>query len=192
MRRFALLMLALALPIWAVAQSKHGEFEVKNVKTNGTLKFDLSAGDYEIVGSDHESVRITYDSEPRDGSIGITADTDTDGPRTSVRIWRTPHNFHARIEIPKKQNLLIQLTAGNIQITSVQGSKDLGINTGNVDIAVGDPQQYGHVEAKVLAGNIEASPFRVNKGGLWRSFQLKGAGDYSLSVHLLAGNIRFY
>ena len=48
------------------------------------------------------------------------------------------------------------------------------------------------VDASVWAGEIQAPPFQVNKGGLFRSFDWRGKGLYRLHAHLKAGDLRLF
>jgi hypothetical protein len=43
----------------------------------------------------------------------------------------------------------------------------------------------------VHAGSIAASAFEVSKGGLFRSFEQKGPGNYRLHAHVATGEIDF-
>jgi len=58
-----------------------------------------------------------------------------------------------------------------------------------VNIDVGKREQYARVDASVNSGEINASAFDVEKGGLFRSFDQRGSGRYRLHAHVGAGQI---
>jgi hypothetical protein len=51
-------------------------------------------------------------------------------------------------------------------------------------------EDYSRVDASLWAGDLDAPPFNVSKGGLFRSFDWKGNGSYTLHAHLMAGDLR--
>ena len=113
------------------------------------------------------------------------------GPSTAeIYIRNTPNNnFSATIEVPRRSDLWIRLTAGQLDVGPVEGDKNLEIRAGQLEVAVPDPEQYGHRDAGVLTGSIEASAFHVSKGGLFRSFEQAGSGKYRLHAHVMTGEI---
>ena len=56
-------------------------------------------------------------------------------------------------------------------------------------LGVGKADDYGHVDASVNAGDLDAEPFGVSKGGLFRSFDKHGSGKYRLHAHVGAGDL---
>lgn len=54
------------------------------------------------------------------------------------------------------------------------------------------PDDYRRVEASVWAGELKAAPFRISKGGLFRSFDWRGDGEYRLRAKLKAGELHLY
>jgi hypothetical protein len=114
---------------------------------------------------------------------GTEARVSTDGPTG---------NFRVRIQVPAQSNLHIRLTAGEMAIKGIEGDKDVELHAGELDIDVIRPEDYGHVDAGVWAGEIHASPFRITKEGLFRSFDWSGKGKYRLHAHLKAGELRLH
>ncbi len=72
------------------------------------------------------------------------------------------------------------------------GDKDIRLNAGELRIDVGRPEDYSRAEAYVWAGELQAAPFRIGTGGLFRSFDWRGDGEYRLRVHLKAGELHLY
>jgi len=57
---------------------------------------------------------------------------------------------------------------------------------------VGRPRDYHSVAASVWAGEVRATPFKISKEGLFRSFNWTGNGSYSLEARLKAGEVHLY
>jgi hypothetical protein len=150
---------------------------------------DLSAGEYEISGSPDKRVRLDWDADDRDDVDnrltvqGTEARVSTDGPS---------NHFRVRIQVPARSNLYVRLTAGELTIKGIEGDKDVELHAGELDIDVVRPEDYGHVDAKIWAGEIHASAFRITKEGLFRSFDWNGTGKYRLHAHLKAGEMRLH
>ena len=67
--------------------------------------------------------------------------------------------------------------------------EDVESYAGNVDIKVGDPNDYASVDASARAGDINARAFGGSKSGLFPHFTWSGHGKYRLRAHLGAGNL---
>ena len=155
----------------------------------GQVFMDLSAGGYLIEGTDDSKIRITWNTrDPNDmddvevnvGVEGKSARIDTDGPG---------NNFHCAIQIPKRADLTIRLSAGEIDIRGVEGSKDVSAWAGELKIGVGRAADYRSADASVTAGELDGSAFSIKKEGLFRSFTKQGGGKYDLRVRLTAGKV---
>jgi hypothetical protein len=72
---------------------------------------------------------------------------------------------------------------------NVIGDKDVEMHAGQLTIHIGQPADYSHVEGSVTSGEVDAPPFDVSKGGLFRSFQENGPGKYRLHAHVGAGEL---
>ena len=155
----------------------------------GRVTMDLSAGEYEIIGSPDNRVRLDWDVDDRydvDNRLavqGTEARVSTDGPS---------NHFRVRIQVPARSNLYVRLTAGELTIRGIEGDKDVELHAGELDIDVVRPEDYSHVDAKIWAGELHASAFRVVKEGLFRSFDWSGKGKYRLHAHLKAGEMRLH
>ncbi len=156
--------------------------------SGGSLTMDLSAGNYHIRPTDNDHVTVTFTdniTDARRGSIYFDAskspaalEVDIPGKSRSVDIG-----------VPRKTNIQINLTAGNLHLSGIEGSKDVQCNAGNLQIEVGEKEQYGPVYLSVASGNIQARPWNAHRSGLFRSFNTTGQGKYGLRVHADAGNI---
>lgn len=79
--------------------------------------------------------------------------------------------------------------ANLVRTASVRRSES---RAGDLNIDVGRTSDYGKLEASVKAGDINARPFNVSKGGLFRSFSWQGRGRYTLHASLLAGDLTLF
>jgi hypothetical protein len=156
----------------------------------GRLEMDLSAGEYRLVGTSEDRIHVEWRTggtgRPSDVRTkldvqGTTARLSTDGPQNSFRV---------HIALPSRSDLHLRLTAGELNIEGIEGSKDIELHAGEINIDVGRAEDYGQVNLSVWAGEIDAAPFHVNKGGLFRSFDWRGSGRYRLRASLKAGEVR--
>ena len=185
MRRLVLLaVVLLCMPLYAqLDKSLERPFAA-----GGQVKMELEGGDYKISPTDTNHIAVTWEQR---GNVEVKIDTN--GGTAKVSTIHTPHNnFHCEIEVPRTSDLYIRLSAGNLDIGAIKGNKDVESHAGNVDIAVVNPEDYSRVDASLLAGNIDASPFQGNKSGLFRSFDWHGNGRYRLHAHLMAGNLNLH
>ena len=157
--------------------------------SGGRVRIQLEAGDYKIQPSADNNLRVTWYGD-RVEVPEVKVAIRTQDKAAEITVQNTPHNnFHAIIELPAKTDVLLRLSAGNLSIAGISGSKDVESKAGNVQIDVGDPTAYSRVDASVLAGDLNAPAFKIAKGGLFRSFHHTGNGIYTLHAHLLAGDL---
>lgn len=154
---------------------------------DGDLRLDLCSSGVEVVGSDEPLLRVSYE---RRSYRDVRTRIKVDGKNAEIKVTDCPNgNFQVRIEVPKNTNLYARQFAGQLDIQGVSGDKDVQLHAGQLNLDVDDPTQYGHVEASVTSGDLEASPFGVSKGGLFRSFERSGPGKYRLHAHVGAGQL---
>jgi len=182
------LMLAGAvLTTWASGESP--DSTEKPFASGGRIELQLEGGDYEISAAATDVIRVSLSGNTGDTKVVLN----TSGSHADLKISDTPHNnFHATIEVPAKSDLHVRLTAGNLNISNIEGNKDIESHAGNVEMRIGDPGDYGNVDGSVRAGNVDARPFHVSKSGLFRSFKWSGPGKYTLHAHLGAGNLELH
>ncbi len=76
-----------------------------------------------------------------------------------------------------------------VRLKTIGNYADVEIHAGDMILGVGKADDYGHVDASVNAGDLDAQPFGVSKGGLFRSFDKHGGGKYRLHAHVGAGDL---
>jgi hypothetical protein len=171
------------------AQSSESSAQQKFI-SGGTIRMHLEAGGYTIRPTNAANIVVTYhansESDLRQVKVEIKP-----GPSTAeVYVRETPnHNFSAVIEVPRRSNLWVRLSAGQLTVEAVEGDKNLEIRAGQMEVEVPDPDAYGHRDASVIAGAIGAEAFNVSKGGMFRSFEQNGPGKFRLHAHVMSGEI---
>jgi hypothetical protein len=184
-----LLFLLAAAVAWP--ESTPGPDAQEKFISGGTIRMHLEGGAYTIRPSDVDT--ITVSCKGSDERLRhVKTKIKIAGSRADVSVTDTPHNnFTAMIEVPRRSDLWIRLSAGDLHVEPVVGSKDLELHAGELTVDVPHPQEYGHRDAGVWTGSVDASAFEVSKGGLFRSFEQDGPGQYKLHAHVLAGEINF-
>jgi len=155
----------------------------------GRVRMDLSAGDYTIRDGAGDRIRVLWETRTAQEMASVKVDIQPGGSEARI-VTSGPHNnFKVIIELPARTDLQLSLSAGDLRIEGITGSKDVGSWAGEIDIEVGRADDYASVHASVTAGDLSAEPFQVSKGGLFRSFSWKGPGRYTLNVRLTAGDL---
>jgi hypothetical protein len=183
----------LACPLAQTTQVERETGSLERVFTDaGLIRMDLGAGEYRITSSQGNRIRLDWSVKHPEDLSKVRAKADVHG-REAVITTEGPHDgFKVAIRLPARADLHIWLTAGEIHIEGVQGSKDVQSHAGEIWIDVGRPEDYSRVHASVWAGEIHAAPFHGQKEGLFRSFDWTGKGPYQLLAKLKAGELHFY
>jgi hypothetical protein len=186
-----LLLVVLILSTVSLAQDARIEevgkspVEAKFV-SGGRIRMDLCASGAQIIGTNDTELHVSYHPERDNVKVRL----EISGARADLRVTGCSHNnFQLRIEIPKSSDLYVRMMAGQLDVEDVTGDKDVEVSFGQVNIDVGKREQYARVDASVNSGEINASAFDVEKGGLFRSFDQRGSGRYRLHAHVGAGQI---
>ena len=186
------LILLLALPFLAGAATCESPF-TSTVKPGTRLRLDIRPGDIEIRGAEGDGVRVTC--QARDGSLPRAISVTLANGELKVSGGPTggDHNLRIRIDVPRRTDLYVRSTAGNLTIRDVTGEKDVELSAGNIEIHAGPPSDYRSVELSARAGNIEARAFGSQRSGLFLSEKKSGLpGQYRLTAHVTAGNVTVY
>src|SRR5215471_4266874 len=99
----------------------------------GNIEMRLSGGDYIVRASTDEHIRVSFGGNTGNAAAEVTIS----GTRANLSITDTPHsNFRVTIEVPATADLIVHLTAGNLEIGKIVGSKDIDSTAGNVGISI--------------------------------------------------------
>jgi hypothetical protein len=156
----------------------------------GKVFMNLSAGGYRIEGTPDNEIRIRWATRDPDDMSSVRAKLDVNGREATLRLDGPSNNFQGQIEVPERTDMVLRLSAGDLDVRRIEGNKDIDVWAGDLTIQVGDANRYRRVTASVRAGDLTASPFKVSKGGLFRSFEWDGKGPYELRVKLMAGDLK--
>jgi hypothetical protein len=178
----AVILAASALSVYGFAQ----EHSVQRSFGGDTVDLDLSVGNYRVTASPDNQIRVTPRTKTDQVSTRITVNLL--GTRATVRVVGPKDGFDADIQLPARVSVVVELAGGSLQLTGVEGSKDVTANAGNIEIAVGDRAHYRRVTASVQSGELTAPAFEEAARGV-RSFQWTGKGAHDLRVRLDKGRI---
>jgi hypothetical protein len=158
--------------------------------SGGQLRMHIRSGDLRVIGSDENKIRVNYSGKNGSKTSDVTVSLKTVGNNAELRVSGGPHNdFRIEIQVPKNSGLYLRMPAGDLEVNGLTGDKDVEIHAGDMTLGVGKADDYGHVDASVNAGDLDAQPFGVSKGGLFRSFDKHGGGKYRLHAHVGAGDL---
>jgi hypothetical protein len=162
------------------------------LKSGGTLSIASRSGEVVVVGTDREKVRVSCVlDDPGDAKSVQLSWSGIEGYRKlQVHGGGAIHNFHVRIEVPRKCNLKLEVPAGDVRVNDLVGDKEVELHAGEIVISPVLAADYRSASASVGVGDLSASAFGVQKDGFFRSFSRENAsGQYRLRVHLATGTI---
>lgn len=180
-------LLQIALPAQQAPSTNEVE---KAFAKGGRVHLDLSAGDYTIRGGMTDSVRVRWETRHANDMKSAGADVTIEGTHAIVRTRGPKNNFRVTIDLPQRVDLDIDLSAGDLKVSGIEGNKTLSMWAGDVTIEVGEADLYQRADATVRAGEISARPFGKTTGGLFRSLHWKGSGKYILNAKLTFGDLK--
>ena len=188
MRAVALALASLVLVPAAFAQDAN--VVERDFSGGGTVRLELGAGEYRIVGTNDEKLRIRWSTRKPEDARRVRVSADVTGRAATVHTGGVRNGLRVDIEMPSRSDVRLDLSAGEVRMRGIEGSKDISMWAGEVSIEVGDTARYRRVDASVRFGEIGAQPFNVTKGGIFRSFHWNGSGEYVLRARLFAGEVR--
>jgi hypothetical protein len=156
----------------------------------GAIRMNLSAGEYLISGGADNRINVSWKVRHDEDLPRARVHADVTGSAATLSTDGVRDGFKAEIQVPTRSGLHVRLTAGELTVEGIDGSKDIELHAGELTIDVGRIEDYGRVDAALWAGDLDARPFNVSKDGLFRSFEWKGTGPYTLHAHLKAGDLR--
>ena len=184
--------LGLALSSWVLAKDVGTENSLaKAFVDGGTIRLRLSSGDYTVRAGTGSQIRVRWTSDDLDHThdlkkikvllenSGNTAMLRTDGPTKHV---------HFTIEVPAQSNLVLNMRAGDVRISGIEGNKDIHMTAGDLTIEVA-PASYALVHASVKVGDLHGKAFGKSSDGLGNSLDWTGAGKYTLHATMFAGDV---
>jgi hypothetical protein len=162
---------------------------LRQFNSGGTIHMDLSAGDYSIVAASENQIHVTGTCHDLYDETRLRADIRVQGGEAKIVTGGPHNNTHFTIEVPRHSNLVIRLSAGNLEIGKIEGDLDVSSHAGDVNIEVGRVSEYRSVNASVYAGDVTAPAFGESKSGLFRSVHWSGSGTHKIYAHVGAGDL---
>ena len=157
----------------------------------GMVILHLSAGDATIVENpDAKEIVITTETKSAEKLKSIKVSLNAAGSTADIRVDGPDNNFRYKIELPTAADLKIRMSAGDLNVSGVDGNFDAELYAGdcNVQLATA-PENFGPIDLSVKAGDVTAEPFRASKGGLFRHFHDRRIAKYKFHAHVGAGDL---
>lgn len=200
--RIACVSLLLLLPALALAQkagtlSETGQDHfTADFPSDGQFRMHIRSSGVRITGTDENKIAIHFFCPNTDDLRDVRVNFKKNGNRGDLDISGGPrNNFQITMEVPRNSDLYVRMFAGELDVSGINGNKDLQIHAGELRLSLGKSDDYGPVNLSVTTGDLDASAFGVSKSGLFRSFHTNtalhkaGAGKYSLYAHVGAGEL---
>jgi hypothetical protein len=185
-RALAAFAVAITVPALVHAQTKTAD---KAFVAAGKVDIHLDAGDYEVRAAPDNHVRVTMTGKTGNATVDVAVV----GAHADVTVRDTSRtNFKCVIEVPKVSDVAIRLSAGDLNVGEISGSKDIESTAGDMRIAVGRSDDYAKVDASVKVGDLSPGPFGGSKkeGLISQSVNWSGKGKYTLRASLGAGDLK--
>ncbi len=182
---------ALAQQKTEITETGKPHFEAE-LPSGAALRLHIRSGEIRVVGSDENRivVDITGKHAAKTEDVKYRLTHIENSTTVSFRLSGGPtSDFQVSIRIPRNSDLFLRVPAGDVEVRGIGGHKDVELHAGDLTVEVGSPENYAHTDASVKAGELDAAPFGVSKGGLFRSFRKEGPGKLRLHVHVGAGGI---
>lgn len=197
--RYAIRFVSLALLFTPLALAQSTKLEVDNLPehpfqidypSGSQLNLYLRSGDVRVVGTNDNKISVRVDAKDLEKARKVKVRFERSDNSARLRVSGGPRNdTQIVVEVPKATGLFVRMSAGQLEIKDITGDKDVQLHAGELILHVGDPAEYSNVDASVMTGDIDASPFHEDHGGLFRSFHKEGNGKYKLHAHVGAGDL---
>ena len=182
--------LLVAAPSWAVSADPMDPSTLP-FKDGGTIRMNLPSGAVEIVGTTDERITVSWRSTSRDLDERVKVDLreESGGKEAVVKISGPSNHIRYTVEVPRQSRVIMRMSAGDCRVRGIRGDLSANLLAGNLDLQIDEPGNYRLVRGSVTSGGLVAKPWRVDKGGLFRSFEATGAGTREIKAELLAGQL---
>jgi len=191
MKRLLPFLLALSASLsWA--QIGHERRYELRPDPNQPLEIELGPGDYQIVASPSDCIAVVYEEGKPEDQRKLQVQISSGHGLNYLRIAGQKSSFHAVIEVPRKTDLRVRMSAGGLRVGDVEGNKDIEVRAGNLELAALRPQDYSQADFSVRIGDVNAPIFKAVKNGRWRAFKTVGPGKYHLHAHVGMGDLTLH
>jgi hypothetical protein len=164
-----------------------------NFPSGHHLRMHIRSGEILIKGSTDGKITVRLEGRNADHAEELTVRFKQIADNGDLEVYGGPKDdIRIVVAIPETSNLFLRVPFGDVTLEGVSGDKDVELHAGDLTIGVGSASDYAHVDASVTTGDIDASPFGENHGGLFRSFEKSGTGRYTLHAHVGAGDLTLH
>ena len=186
------LVMPLFLAVAASAQiSTERRYELRPDPT-WPLSIELSAGDYQIVPVESDSITVVYDAPKPDKLKKVQVQMSSGHGQNYVKINGQKSGFHVTIQVPRRTDLLVRLGVGGLRVGDIEGNKDIEIHAGSLNFDALHLQDYVKGDLSVHIGGVTAPEFHSSIGGAPQSFKTYGQGRYHLHAHVGMGGLALH
>jgi hypothetical protein len=156
------------------------------------LSIELTAGDYQIVSSEADSIAVVYDEPVPEKLKKVHVQMSSGHGKNYLKINGQKRGFHAIIQVPRKTDLIIRLGAGGLRVGDIEGNKDIEVHTGTLNFDALHLQDYGKGDLSAQMGNVTGPDFHPSSSRTSRSFETHGQGKYRLHAHVGIGDVALH
>jgi len=154
------------------------------------LRLHVRSGEIRILGSDDGKITVDLAGKNAGKIQDVTARLTCTQALADLHISGGPRDgLLITIHVPKNVDLYARIPAGDVTVDGIAGNKDVEMHAGELTIYVGKASDYGHVDASVYAGELDAKIFGADKGGLFRTVSKDASGQYHLHAHVGSGQL---
>jgi hypothetical protein len=190
MKRLLPFLLALSASLmWGQSTTSHERRYELRPDPSWPLEIELGSGEYQIVPSASDSIAVVYEEGKPEDPGKVEVQIGSGHGQNRVKIAGPKSNFHVLIEVPRKTDLRVRMSAGDLRVGDVEGNKDIEVRAGNLEMNALHPQDYAEADFSVRVGDVNAPIFKAVKSGYWRSFKTVGPGKYRLRAHVGVGDL---
>jgi hypothetical protein len=189
---------ALLAPL-CIAQTKLEATDIANhpfsedFASGGKLRLRVRSGEIHVIGTNENKISVELSGKKAYDADKLKVRLERKGSTADMRISGGPRNdLTITIRIPRNTDLYARIPAGEVHVENIANNQDVELHAGDLTVDVGDAADYSHVDASVIAGEVDAAPFGESHGGLFRSFRRGGSGRYRLHAHVGAGQLTLH
>jgi hypothetical protein len=177
----------------ALAETPCGQTLDAPLRPRAVLTVHSRPAGLEIVGTDQAAIRVSCTSGNEGDAQRIRIMFKGNQDNETLTIAGDLHqggNVRVRIEVPRKTNLRVEMSAGQVKVEEIAGDKDIDLYAGQITISSTRPRDYRSVDVSVSIGAVSAPVYGAQKGGFFRGITKETAdGEYSLHAHVITGEI---
>jgi hypothetical protein len=188
-RLFAWLGIILLIGAMGFYQWSEEIADGRRLPAGNSIEVRIASGGVKIVGKPGTDVRVSIGGVSPELAATAKVHIDRDRRPILVEISDLPRGSEATVELPESASVAVSMLAGDLNISGMRGDTRALLRAGLMTIHLGSLSDVGTADGFVLAGNLDASAFRVDKGGIWRMFRWRGSGKSTIDAHVTSGEL---